>query len=66
MPLDFYPHWYEKALEGSLIVVLGRNLQGMTADDSSYLLRAMALGQAVGATVPLTVVQPRRNSPAHA
>ncbi|MFI8874533.1 tetratricopeptide repeat protein [Streptomyces sp. NPDC055243] len=63
MPLNFYPHWYEKALEGSLIVMLGRNLQGMTADDPSYLLRAMALGQAVGATVPLTVVRPRRNSP---
>ncbi|MER7645167.1 tetratricopeptide repeat protein [Streptomyces sp. NPDC126522] len=63
MPLNFYPHWYEKALEGSLIVVLGRNLQGMTAEDPSYLLRAMALGQAVGATVPLTVVRPRRNRP---
>lgn len=63
MPLNFYPHWYEKALEGSLIVVMGRNLQGMTADDPSYLLRAMALGQAVGATVPLTIVRPRRNSP---
>ncbi|MFC4332026.1 tetratricopeptide repeat protein [Streptomyces andamanensis] len=63
MPLNFYPHWYEKAFEGSLIVVLGRNLQGMAADDPSYLLRAMALGQTVGATVPLTVVRPRRNSP---
>ncbi|WP_405731205.1 tetratricopeptide repeat protein [Streptomyces sp. NBC_01537] len=63
MPLNFYPHWYGKALEGSLIVVLGRNLQGMTADDPSYLLRAMALGQAAGATVPLTVVRPGRNSP---
>ncbi|WP_461033492.1 tetratricopeptide repeat protein [Streptomyces mayteni] len=62
-PLNFYPHWYRKAFDGSLIVVIGRNLQGMTAEDPSYLLRAMALGQAVGATVPLTVVRPRRNSP---
>ncbi|WP_050512310.1 tetratricopeptide repeat protein [Streptomyces rimosus] len=63
IPLNFYPHWYQKTLEGSLIVVVGRNLQGMTAEDPSYLLRAMILGQAVGATVPLTVVRPSRNSP---
>ncbi|MGW6967763.1 tetratricopeptide repeat protein [Streptomyces zaomyceticus] len=62
-PLDFYPHWYRKALDGSLIVVMGRNLQGLAADDDSYLLRALILGQTVGATVPLTVVRPRRNSP---
>ncbi|MFH9727583.1 tetratricopeptide repeat protein [Streptomyces sp. NPDC017254] len=62
-PLNFYPHWYRKALDGSLIIVFGRNLQGLAADDVSYLLRALILGQAVGATVPLTVVRPRRNSP---
>ncbi|MGW3312205.1 tetratricopeptide repeat protein [Streptomyces sp. NPDC001073] len=63
IPLNFYPHWYRKALEGCLIVVIGRNLQEMAADDPSYLLRAMALGQTAGATVPLTVVRPKRNSP---
>ncbi|MGW4756180.1 tetratricopeptide repeat protein [Streptomyces chartreusis] len=62
-PLNFYPHWYQHALEGSLTVVVGRNLQGMAADDPSYLFRAMALGHTAGATVPLTVVRPSRNSP---
>ncbi|MER5521283.1 tetratricopeptide repeat protein [Streptomyces sp. NPDC002763] len=61
MPLNFLPRWYRKAAEGSLIVVAGRNLQGMAADDPSYLVRAMALGNAVGGTVPLTVVRPSRN-----
>lgn len=55
MPLNFIPHWYRKAVEGSLIVVVGRNLQGMAADDPSYLLRAMATGNAIGGSVPLTV-----------
>ncbi|MFB6441714.1 tetratricopeptide repeat protein [Streptomyces sp. NPDC056411] len=63
IPLNFLPRWYRKAIEGSLIVVAGRNLQGMAADDPSYLVRAMALGRAVGAAVPLTVVRPSRNSP---
>ncbi|MFD7340180.1 tetratricopeptide repeat protein [Streptomyces violascens] len=63
LPLNFYPHWYQRAREGSLIVVAGRNLQGMAADDPSYLYRAMTLGQVVGATVPLTVVRPSRNGP---
>ncbi|KUL23726.1 hypothetical protein ADL12_38800 [Streptomyces regalis] len=62
-PLNFLPHWYQKALEGSLTVVIGRNLQGMSSDDPSYLSRAIALGHTVGATVPLTVVRPSRNSP---
>ncbi|MFD5475642.1 tetratricopeptide repeat protein, partial [Streptomyces sp. NPDC127105] len=62
-PLNFYPHWYQRAREGSLTVVIGRNLQGMAADDPSYLSRAIALGHTVGATVPLTVVRPSRNSP---
>ncbi|WYB30164.1 hypothetical protein V6574_09070 [Streptomyces sp. SM1P] len=34
----------------------------MTADDPTYFLRAMDLGHVVGATVPLTVVRPSRNS----
>ncbi|MFD3843932.1 tetratricopeptide repeat protein [Streptomyces sp. NPDC058642] len=63
MAINFYPHWYQNALGGSLVVVAGRNLQGMTSDDPSYLHRAMALGQVVGATLPLTVVRPSRNSP---
>ncbi|PJN23713.1 SARP family transcriptional regulator [Kitasatospora sp. CB02891] len=62
-PLNFFPHWYRAAHEGALIIVVGRNLQGMAADDPSYLLQAMESGQAVGATVPLTVARPRRNSP---
>ncbi|MEW5351192.1 tetratricopeptide repeat protein [Streptomyces sp. 16-176A] len=63
MPLNFYPRWYEKAFDGSLIVVIGRNLQGLAADDPSYLVRAMAMGQVVGATVPFTTLRPSRNSP---
>ncbi|MEF9885316.1 tetratricopeptide repeat protein [Streptomyces sp. P9-A4] len=63
MPLNFLPRWYRKATEGSLIVVVGRNLQGMTADDPSYLVRAMALGKTVGLTVPLAVPRPSRNRP---
>ncbi|MCC2276190.1 tetratricopeptide repeat protein [Streptomyces sp. ET3-23] len=55
MPLNFFPHWHRKAVEGPLTVVVGRNLQGMAADDPSYLLRAMAMGNAVGGSVPLTV-----------
>ncbi|MEU9178750.1 tetratricopeptide repeat protein [Streptomyces sp. NPDC048550] len=62
-PLSFLPHWYERALEGSLVVVLGRNLQGMASDDPSYLVRAIALGDAVGATVALAVAPPSRNGP---
>lgn len=62
-PLNFYPHWYQRALRGSLTVVIGRNLQGMAADDPSYLFRAIALGHTVGGAVPLTVVRPSRNSP---
>ncbi|MFF3087356.1 AAA family ATPase [Streptomyces nojiriensis] len=62
-PLSFLPQWYERARAGSLVVVLGRNLQGMAADDPSYLVRAIALGKAVGATVALTVTQPSRNGP---
>ncbi|WP_424861963.1 tetratricopeptide repeat protein [Streptomyces sp. MMS24-I29] len=63
MPLNFFPRWYQRAAEKSLIVVVGRNLQGMAADDLSYLVRAMASGNAVGGTVPLTVVRPSRNGP---
>ncbi|MFJ6985662.1 MULTISPECIES: hypothetical protein [unclassified Streptomyces] len=62
-PLNFYPHWYQRALEGSLTVIIGRNLQGMAADDPQYLSRAIALGHTVGATVPPTVVKPSKNSP---
>ncbi|CAN3978955.1 hypothetical protein KPATCC21470_1579 [Kitasatospora purpeofusca] len=63
MPLNFFPHWYRAAREGKLIIVVGRNLQGMAADDMSYLLRAMDSGQTVGGTVPLAVARPRRNAP---
>ncbi|MFI8849000.1 tetratricopeptide repeat protein [Streptomyces sp. NPDC053499] len=63
MPLNFLPRWYERAHQGSLIVIAARNLPGMVADDPTYLDRAILLGQAVGATVPLTVVRPRRNAP---
>ncbi|WP_344573882.1 tetratricopeptide repeat protein [Streptomyces lunalinharesii] len=63
MPLKFLPRWFRKALDGSLIVVVGRNLQGMAADDLSYLVRAMASGNTVGGTVALTVVRPSRNGP---
>lgn len=63
MPLNFLPRWYRGTPEGSLIVVVGRNLQGMAADDPSYLLRAIATGNAVGGAVPLTVVRPGRNRP---
>ncbi|NUH36475.1 tetratricopeptide repeat protein [Streptomyces samsunensis] len=54
-PLSFFPNWHRKAVEGSLIIIVGRNLQGMVADNPSYLLRAMATGNAVGSSVPLTV-----------
>lgn len=63
VPLNFYAHWYEKARRGSLTVIVGRNLQGMAADDPTYLVHAMARGETVGANIPLTVVRPRRNSP---
>ncbi|EFE73009.1 tetratricopeptide repeat protein [Streptomyces filamentosus] len=63
LPLNFFPHWYERAHQGSLIVIAGRNLPGMVADDPDDLDRAILLGQAVGAAVPLTVVRPRRNAP---
>ncbi|MEY9948065.1 tetratricopeptide repeat protein [Kitasatospora sp. GAS1066B] len=63
MPLNFFPHWYRAAREGTLIIVVGRNLQGMAADDMSYLLQAMDSGQTVGGTVPLAVARPRRNAP---
>ncbi|MDX2853077.1 tetratricopeptide repeat protein [Streptomyces sp. PA03-3a] len=63
MPLSFLPRWYERAHHGSLIVIAGRNLPGMVADNPTYLERAILLGQAVGAVVPLTVVRPRRNAP---
>ncbi|MFG2113584.1 tetratricopeptide repeat protein [Streptomyces sp. NPDC048718] len=63
LPLNFLPHWYERAHHGSLIVIAGRNLPGMVADDPTYLNQAILLGQAVGAAVPLTVVRPRRNAP---
>ncbi|MFI8083407.1 tetratricopeptide repeat protein [Kitasatospora sp. NPDC086009] len=63
MPLNFFPHWYRAAREGALIIVMGRNLQGMAADDMSYLLRAMDSGQAIGGIVPLAVARPRRNAP---
>ncbi|MEV7833798.1 tetratricopeptide repeat protein [Streptomyces subrutilus] len=63
LPLSFLPRWYERAHRGSLIVIAGRNLPGMVADDPTHLERAILLGQAVGATVPLAVVRPRRNAP---
>ncbi|MFV8132272.1 tetratricopeptide repeat protein [Streptomyces syringium] len=63
MPLNFLPRWYEQAHHGSLLVIVGRNLPGMVADDPTYLERAILLGQAVGATVPFAVVRPRRNAP---
>ncbi|WP_328928100.1 tetratricopeptide repeat protein [Streptomyces sp. NBC_00190] len=63
LPLSFLPRWYERAHHGSLIVIAGRNLPGMVADDPTYLERAILLGQAVGAAVPLAVVRPRRNAP---
>ncbi|MGW3493065.1 tetratricopeptide repeat protein [Streptomyces sp. NPDC001020] len=63
LPLNFFPHWYEQAHHGSLLVIAGRNLPGMVADDPTYLERAILLGQAVGAAVPIAVVRPRRNAP---
>ncbi|KOG41294.1 hypothetical protein [Streptomyces decoyicus] len=33
MPLNFSPRWYERAHQGSLIVIAGRNLPGMVVDD---------------------------------
>ncbi|MEU5387863.1 tetratricopeptide repeat protein [Kitasatospora cineracea] len=63
MPLDFLPRWYEAARKGEVTILVGRNLQGMAADDDSYLLRAVLAGQVVGATVPLKVARPRRNAP---
>ncbi|MER5626429.1 tetratricopeptide repeat protein [Streptosporangium sp. NPDC002544] len=63
MPLNFLPRWYQQANEGSLTVIVGRNLQGMAAEDPSYLVRAMALSRTIGGAVPLTVVRPSRNSP---
>ncbi|WP_435246499.1 tetratricopeptide repeat protein [Streptomyces sp. NRRL F-5630] len=63
LSLNFFPHWYERAHHGSLIVIVGRNLPGMVADDPTHLERAILLGQAVGAAVPFTVVRPRRNAP---
>ncbi|WP_327240558.1 tetratricopeptide repeat protein [Streptomyces sp. NBC_01318] len=63
LPLNFFPRWYELAHHGSLIVIAGRNLPGMVADDPTYLERAILLGQAVGASVPFAVVRPRRNAP---
>ncbi len=62
MRLGFTPHWYRYAARGALIVVVGRHLTGMVADDDKHLIRAMAMGQTVGATVPLTVRRPGRNS----
>ncbi|MFB6776189.1 tetratricopeptide repeat protein [Streptomyces sp. NPDC056352] len=63
LPLNFFPRWYDRAHHDSLIVIAGRNLPGMVADDPTYLERAILLGQAVGAAVPFTVVRPRRNAP---
>ncbi|MFD9485228.1 tetratricopeptide repeat protein [Streptomyces sp. NPDC059991] len=63
LPLNFLPHWYERAHHGPLIVIAGRNLPGMVADDPTHLERAILLGQAVGAAVPFAVVRPRRNAP---
>ncbi len=62
MPLDFLPRWYRKAVEGTLIVLIGRNLQGMAAEDNSYLTKAISAGNVIGAVVPLTVTRPSRNS----
>ncbi|MFJ8827894.1 NB-ARC domain-containing protein [Streptomyces sp. NPDC102467] len=61
VPLNFFASWYHRVDEGSLTVVIGRNLQGMATDDPSYLVRAMALGKTVGGRVPLRVVRPPRN-----
>lgn len=62
-PLKFFPNWYAKAREGYLIVIFGRNLQEMMADDPSFFLRATELGRAVGANIRLAITLPRRNAP---
>ncbi|MQY04100.1 hypothetical protein ACRB68_21490 [Actinomadura sp. RB68] len=62
MPLDFLPCWYRKAAEGTLIVLVGRNLQGMAAEDMSYLSKAISAGNVVGGAAPLTVIRPSRNT----
>ncbi|WP_157556366.1 tetratricopeptide repeat protein [Herbidospora yilanensis] len=62
MPLDFFPEWYQEAAD-TLTLIVGRNLQGMAADDPSYLMKAIALGRVVGGVVSLTVVRPGRNAP---
>ena len=62
MSLDFLPRWYDKATEGTLIVLIGRNLQGMAAEDISYLTKAISAGNVIGGVVPLAVVRPSRNS----
>ncbi|MEU5846559.1 tetratricopeptide repeat protein [Saccharopolyspora shandongensis] len=62
-PLSFYPKWYRAARNGALLVIAGRNLPGMVADDPKPLIRAIERKQAVGALIPLTVVPPSANQP---
>ncbi|MCO1575617.1 tetratricopeptide repeat protein [Crossiella sp. SN42] len=61
-PLSFLPRWYRAARSGVLVVLFGRNLQGMTWEDLSYIRHAAETGNLVGAALKLTVTPPGRNS----
>ncbi|MFC8943396.1 YecA family protein, partial [Streptomyces griseoincarnatus] len=62
-PLNFTPDWYETAARGELMLMVGRNLQGMVQQDSTYLRRAIRADNVVGGVLSLNVVRPRRNGP---
>lgn len=62
-PLDFYPTWYKAAQRGLLVLMFGRQLNGMSTDNPQTVLRAAQAGQLVAALMPIKVVTPRRNDP---
>lgn len=61
-PLSFLPAWYEAARNGTLAIVVGRNLQGMSWESLDYLKQAARSHQLVSTATRLKIVSPGRNS----
>ncbi|MGY0235477.1 NB-ARC domain-containing protein [Longispora urticae] len=61
-PLSFISDWYQACRTGILIIMIGRNLTGMSWEDPANLLRAAEKGKLVMSVVPLKVVPPPQNS----
>jgi tetratricopeptide (TPR) repeat protein len=60
--LSFLPRWYRATRTGTLVVMFGRNLQGMVYDDQKFLIEAASSGNLVIAALRVEVTRPSKNA----